>query len=179
MSTLDSLIPGTQPATDVVTRKVFIDAVEISNEIMLSTITVNKSFNKVAYAKLTFIDGSVSERDFELSNSDRFKPGKIIKVQLGYHGQVDTVFEGIIVKHGIKVRSTGASQLLIEAKDKAIKSRKPIPKSSLPWQGTLKKTSKVRHLPILSWYNSMPQIGILSLLGPRQTACWFLRMTEN
>lgn len=118
---LDSLIPGTEPSTDVASRKILINDTELSNEIMLSQITVSKAFNKVAFAKLTFIDGSAADRDFALSNDDRFKPGSEIEIQLGYYGDVETVFKGIIVKHGIKVKQSGASVLMIEAKDKAIK----------------------------------------------------------
>jgi phage protein D len=75
----------------------------------------------VAFAKMIFLDGSSSDQDFPLSNDDKFKPGSTIKVQLGYHGEVDTVFEGIIVRHAIKVRPQASSLLMIEAKDKAIK----------------------------------------------------------
>lgn len=118
---LDSLPPSTSSPTDVVSQKVYIENTVLSNEIVPIQITVNKSFNKVAYAKLVFQDGSASERDFRLSNDDKFKPGKKIKIELGYHGEVDTVFEGIIVKHAIKVRPQGSSLLMIEAKDEAIK----------------------------------------------------------
>ncbi len=118
---LDSLIPGTEPSTDVVSRKVFINGTELSNEILLSQVTVSKTFNKIASAKLIFLDGSVAERDFTLSNDDQFKPGSEIEIQLGYYGEVETVFEGIIIKHGIKIKQNGASVLMIEAKDKAIK----------------------------------------------------------
>ncbi len=118
---LASLAPGTKPATDVVTRKVFVNGTELASKILLSQITVNKSFNKVAYAKMVFLDGSASDKDFPLSNDDKFKPGNKIKIQLGYDGDVDTVFEGIIVKHGIKIRRQQSSLLMIEAKDEAIK----------------------------------------------------------
>lgn len=118
---LDNLPPGTAPATDVVTRKVMINGAELSNEILLSEITVNKSFNKVAAARVVFMDGSAADRDFPLSDDDRFKPGNTITIQLGYQGDADTVFEGIIVRHAIKVKQSGVSLLLIEAKDEAIK----------------------------------------------------------
>ena len=118
--TLSSLIPGSEPATDVVSHKVFINGTEINKEALPSQITVNKSFNKVAYAKIVFMDGSASKRDFVLSNDDKFKPGNKIKIQLGYHGKVDTVFEGIIIKHAVKIKQQGSSLLMIEAKDKAI-----------------------------------------------------------
>src|SRR5258706_5435431 len=99
-----SIPPGSEPATDVVTAKVFINGAVLSNDILLSQISVNKSFNKVASAKIVFLDGSASDRDFALSNDEKFKPGNTIKIQLGYHGEADTVFEGIIIQHGIKVR---------------------------------------------------------------------------
>jgi Rhs element Vgr protein len=116
-----SIPPCSAPATDVVTRKVFINGTPLSNEILLSQITVNKSFNKIASAKMIFMDGSASDRNFPLSNDDKFKPGSTIKIQLGYHGEADTIFEGIIIKHAIKVRQQASSLLTIEAKDKAIK----------------------------------------------------------
>jgi len=121
MSALDSLPPGTQQARNTITRKVFINGTVLSNEILLTQITVNKTFNKIAYARLVFVDGSASERNFTLSNDDKFRPGNEIRVELGYEGGSDTVFDGIIVRHGIKAGQQGGSLLLIEAKDKAIK----------------------------------------------------------
>lgn len=118
---LTSLPPGTDEPKDVVSQTILIDGTLLSNEIGLAQITVNKTYNKIASAKVVILDGSASDRDFPLSDSALFKPGNTITIQLGYHGQVETVFEGIIVKHAIKVRQKGSSVLVIEAKDKAIK----------------------------------------------------------
>ena len=118
---LDSLPPGTESPGNVVTRKIFLSNVELTNDISIAKLTINKSFNKIAYARLVFFDGSAAESDFTLSNDDRFKPGSEIKIQLGYDGNADTVFEGVIIKHGVKARQNGTSFLNIEAKDKAIK----------------------------------------------------------
>ena len=117
---LDSLPPGTSSLGSVVTRKVFISGTELSNEIGIKQITVGKTFNKIAWAKIIFIDGSAADRDFALSNDDKFKPGNEIKIQLGVDGAVETVFEGIIIKHAIQAKQNG-TYLTIEAKDKAIK----------------------------------------------------------
>ena len=117
---LDSLPPATPKAMDVVSQKVYIEGIALPGEINLVQFTVNKSFNKIATAKLTLMDGAASKRDFLLSNDEKFKPGNKIKIQLGYHGKVDTVFQGIIVKHGIKAFRQGASVLTIEAKDEII-----------------------------------------------------------
>jgi Rhs element Vgr protein len=118
---LDSLIPGTDGPTDVITCKIVIDGTELNNEILVSQVTINKSFNKIASAKLIFLDGSAAERDFPLSNDSQFKPGNEIEIKLGYRGDVTTVFKGIIIKHGIKIKESGTSLLMIEAKDIAIK----------------------------------------------------------
>lgn len=118
---LTSLPPGADIAKDVVSLTILANGAPLNNEIGISHVVVNKTFNKVASAKLVFLDGSASDRDFPLSNEDTLKPGNEITVQLGYHGEVETVFSGIIVKHAIKVRQQGASVLVIEAKDKAIK----------------------------------------------------------
>lgn len=118
---LASIPPGTEEQHNVVAKKVFLNDTELSNEITLVQVTINKSCNKISYARLVFNDGSVPDRDFPLSNDDRFKPGSTVKVQLGYDGEVETVFEGIIIKHGIKIRQQGGSLLMLEAKDEAIK----------------------------------------------------------
>jgi Rhs element Vgr protein len=117
---LDSLPPGAAQATDLVTQKVLINGTALSTSVLLSRILVNKTFNKVSYAKIVFLDGSASDADFPLSDDDTYKPGNTVEIQLGYHGQTDTVFKGIIVKHAIKAKQNGASLLTIEAKDKAI-----------------------------------------------------------
>jgi Rhs element Vgr protein len=118
---LDSLPPGASQPTDVVSSKIFINGTVLSNEIEVVQLSVNKTFNKIAYAKVTFLDGSASDRNFVLSEDDRFKPGNAIKIQLGYNGDVNTIFEGIIVKHAIKVSGNEDSTLTIMAKDKAVK----------------------------------------------------------
>lgn len=121
MPLLTSLPPGSPPSANVVTRKVFINGTELGGEVLLLQIAVHKSFNKIASAKLVFIDGSAAERNFSLSSDDRFKPGAEIKIQLGFEGAVDTIFEGLVIRHNIKIKQDGSSFLLIEAKDKALK----------------------------------------------------------
>lgn len=121
MSLLSNLPPGSEPPANVATRKVFINGTELGGAVQLLQILVHKVFNKIAAAKLIFRDGSVANRNFDLSSDDRFKPGSAIEIQLGFEGASDTVFEGIIIRHNIKIKSDGTSFLLVEAKDKAMK----------------------------------------------------------
>ncbi len=118
---LGSLPPGTDESRLVIARKVFVNDTELSDEVSLVKLIVNKAFNKISYAKLIITDGSAPERDFPLSNDDMYKPGNPVEVQLGSGTDAETVFKGIIIKHGIKVQQNGPSLLIIEAKDEAVK----------------------------------------------------------
>ncbi|SHN27452.1 type VI secretion system tip protein VgrG [Mucilaginibacter sp. OK098] len=118
---LDSLPPGAPQSTVVASQTVLINGTALGTNVALLTILVNKTFNKVAYAKLVFVDGSASDADFPLSDDDTYKPGSQVEVQLGYQGLVNTVFKGIIVKHAIKATQKGSSMLIVEAKDTSIK----------------------------------------------------------
>ncbi len=118
---LGSLPPGTAPQRNVIARKVFINDTELSGEVSLVKLTVNKTFNKIAHASIVIMDGSPASRDFPLSNDDQYKPGSTIEVQLGVGTDAETVFKGIIIKQGIRIRQDAPSLLLLEAKDEAIK----------------------------------------------------------
>jgi Rhs element Vgr protein len=109
------------PDRGVIIKKVFINNAELSNTIPLRSFYISKSFNKVSFTKIFFHDGDPAKRDFLLSNDDKFKPGNDIKIQIGDTKGVDTIFEGIIVRHTIRARQNQPSYLMIEAKDKAIK----------------------------------------------------------
>ncbi len=118
---LNSLPPGSAADSTVVTTKISIDGTELSGEVLLVQFSVQKVFNRISGAKISFRDGNVSDRDFPLSNERMFKPGAAIRIRAGFDGETDTLFEGIITGHRIQVKPSGVSFLHIEAKDKAIK----------------------------------------------------------
>lgn len=103
----ESTVPT--PATpDVCTVAVLVEGTEVSGELQVLTVTVNRELNRIAAATIQVEDGEAAKATFTVSNSDRFVPGKKIEIQLGYRAQNDTVFKGIIVKQRIKVRKNGS-----------------------------------------------------------------------
>ncbi|MGD8777789.1 MAG: type VI secretion system tip protein VgrG [Ignavibacteria bacterium] len=116
----DRVIPTPAPS-DLPTMKILIGGSELNNAYQVVSVDVSKSFNKMSGAKIVVIDGDPAKEDFEISNTDDFKPGNEIEVQAGYHSSNETIFKGIIIKHGLKVRKFKPSLLIIEAKDKAVK----------------------------------------------------------
>lgn len=93
----------------------------IGDKYRMVSLLVCRKINKIPYAKIVFIDGDMPNGDFPLSNKDIFKPGKSIKISAGYGQKTETVFEGIVVKHGIQISGSNASRLVLELKDKAVR----------------------------------------------------------
>lgn len=93
----------------------------LGDDFNLVSATISKKINKIPYATLVFKDGNMEEGDFPLSNKDDLKPGKLIKIEAGYGQETESIFEGIVVKHGIKISGKNSSVLVVELKDKAVK----------------------------------------------------------
>lgn len=115
----ERIIP--QPATgDLATFTVQVDGADISPETNVGNIIVRKEYNKIASATIILLDGDVSEQDFAVSNSEVFIPGKEVEIFAGYHSEETSIFKGITVSQGLKIRKNKPSQLVVECKDKAI-----------------------------------------------------------
>lgn len=67
-----------------------------------------------------YLDGSASSGDFPLSNADTFVPGKQIEVLAGSGSHPVSLFKGIVIRQGLKVRDHTAAQLVVECRHKAI-----------------------------------------------------------
>jgi Rhs element Vgr protein len=100
---------------------IFSNGAEIDDSYGIFSVLIRKKINAIPYARMVFQDGDSAEGDFPLSNKNTFKPGTAIKINAGYGTEQDTLFEGIVVKHGIKIASGNASRLIVEARDKSVK----------------------------------------------------------
>ena len=111
----------TSPKSGLVTFTIKIEGTAIAQTNGILSIVVSKEINKISSASLVIQDGSASKQDFEASNQDIFIPGKEIEISAGYRSQETPIFKGIIIRHGIKIKSNGGSMLILECKDKAVK----------------------------------------------------------
>lgn len=98
------------------------DGQRLNNTLPLIQLDVLKELNRVPSAQLVFADGSISERQFVLSQSAHFNPGKTIEIFIRREntpGQGDTrLFKGIVTGQTIEA-GEHAFRLTIELKDKA------------------------------------------------------------
>ena len=89
----------------------------LNDNFKVKALQVSKSVNSIPTARLTLEDN----RDFSASNSNEFLPGAEIEIKMGYHNNYETVFKGIIISHGVKMRQDKGAKLIVELKDAAVK----------------------------------------------------------
>jgi Rhs element Vgr protein len=106
---------------DVSTFNILVAEKAIDPSYQILSISIIKEINRVPSAKIVLRDGEASEKDFEISNKEDFVPGKKIKIKIGFDGTNAQAFQGIIVKHAIKIRENGNTELHIECQDEAVR----------------------------------------------------------
>jgi Rhs element Vgr protein len=106
---------------DLVTFTIKIDGNKIPEAYAVVKIEVEKEVNRIPTATIWIEDGNPSLEEFTVSNSAEFTPGNSIEIFAGYHSDEEVIFEGIIIKHSIKIRG-GGSMLIVECKDKIFRS---------------------------------------------------------
>ncbi|HLK27335.1 MAG TPA: type VI secretion system tip protein VgrG [Puia sp.] len=98
-----------------------VDGTALDNSLQVISISISKELNKISVAKMIIRDGNAAEKDFEISNGNLFIPGKKILIKIGTDGKNVQAFKGIIIKHAIKIKENGSSELHIECRDASVK----------------------------------------------------------
>jgi Rhs element Vgr protein len=80
-----------------------------------------KAVNRLAWARLAYVDGAASTADFPLGNTDTFVPGAKVEIEAGTGDDPVPVFSGIVLRHGVRVRDTAAPQLIVDCRHPAAK----------------------------------------------------------
>jgi len=95
---------------------------EVPGSYGIISISVYKEVNKVSTAFIKVEDGGYAEgEDYSISDSGDFNPGAEIEISAGYGSDEETIYKGIVLKHGLKMYR-GSFMLDIECKDEAVKT---------------------------------------------------------
>ncbi|MBB1199758.1 type VI secretion system tip protein VgrG [Enterobacteriaceae bacterium 89] len=106
--------------TGVTTYTISVGGKAIDSSIGIVAIHVDYKINHIATAEITISDGDMASQCFDVSDADTFKPGAAISISAGYAGDENTIFEGIIISHGIEITADNSTFLNVVCKDKAI-----------------------------------------------------------
>lgn len=115
----DRTVPTAAPA-DRPSFTILSNGTKISAEYQVQAVVVTRSVNRIATADIVVLDGDPSAETFPASDGGEFVPGAEIEVQAGYHGQEETIFKGVVTRHGVKSQQKKGSVLQVECRDKAM-----------------------------------------------------------
>lgn len=107
--------------TDLVSVTILVGGNPIREEYELASVKVTREVNRIGSARIVLSDGNPSLATFAISETATFVPGAKVEIRMGYHQAQITVFKGIIVKHGVRVREHGGAQLVLSCADSAVK----------------------------------------------------------
>src|SRR4051812_17909550 len=101
--------------------KVTSDGTHLPDTIQIVSVNVNLTVNKIPSAEIVLLDGNMPDQTFPVSDSAIFKPGAEITIEAGYDGETETIFSGIVIRHGLRITGNNYSRLIVECRDKAVK----------------------------------------------------------
>jgi Rhs element Vgr protein len=107
--------------TDLVSVTILVNGSAMADDYELASVKVTREVNRIGTARIVLSDGDPSTATFAISETADFVPGSKIEIKIGYHQKVATVFKGIVVKHGIRIREGGMAQLLLTCSESAVK----------------------------------------------------------
>ncbi|MBI1395196.1 MAG: type VI secretion system tip protein VgrG [Betaproteobacteria bacterium] len=84
-------------------------------------LAVHRQVNAIPSARLVVLDGDMPSGKFEVSDGPLFQPGAEIEILAGYGDSEETIFKGVVVRHGVKITEDNDSRLVVECRDKAVK----------------------------------------------------------
>jgi Rhs element Vgr protein len=98
-----------------------VDGNVVPREHQLLSVSLVSAANRIASARLAYLDGAAAASDFPLSNADLFAPGSIVEISAGAGDDQSMMFVGIVTRHSLRVRGTSAPQLIVECRHAAMK----------------------------------------------------------
>ena len=107
---------------DTVRFTIMIDGDKINDRYPVMSISVDSGINKLPSADIVLLDGDPATRDFIISDSDDFLPGNAITISAAYNtGPEVIIFDGVVVKQGIKINGGSNSTITVNCKHDAVK----------------------------------------------------------
>lgn len=93
---------------------------DLKDDTEVVLVEVCKKINKIPNAKVVLLDGNMPDKKFPLSDSDDFKPGNEIEIKAGYGSTDETIFKGVIIRHGLKIGANNTALLEIDCRDPSV-----------------------------------------------------------
>lgn len=104
---------------NLTTFSILSDGLLIPTFMEVIRITVKYFTNQIPVATITIKDTNGTPGNFLISNEQFFAPGKKVEIKAGYNSKEEKLFEGLVIKHKLKV-SGGSTELFLEIMDSVV-----------------------------------------------------------
>ncbi len=105
---------------DVVAFTITCDGKLLSDIVQVVSIETNHSTNRIPSAVITVIDGDMPNGAFPVADEGNFRLGTVVVISAGYGLNVSPIYNGVVVRHSVKISGDNYARLVIECRDKAL-----------------------------------------------------------
>lgn len=109
--------------TAIISIDVLLNGTKMKATYDLQSVVTQSAINTISKATLTILlpSGESENKGFAISEAEDFVPGTKVTLKAGYESKTDTIFEGIIIRHGLNAMAGQRAQLVLHCQDKAVK----------------------------------------------------------
>ena len=107
--------------TNIVSYTILSAGSDIPSTYEVRSIKIEQHLNRIAEAEIIIRDGDAGNQEFEVTDSNTFKPGTAIEIKLGYQNSDTSIFKGIVIKQIVKIDDVHGSKLQVICKDENLK----------------------------------------------------------
>ena len=106
-----------------VSINILVGGTKLKDTYSILSVEVAAGINAIPHATFSILLpwGESNNKAFELSKGETFVPGAEVEIKAGYESKTKTIFKGIIIRHGLKVKAGERPQLVLYCQDKAVK----------------------------------------------------------
>ncbi|VVD60376.1 type VI secretion system tip protein VgrG [Pandoraea anhela] len=93
----------------------------IADTIRVISVDVERAVGRICQARIEILDGDMPDNDFPVSDLETFAPGNAIVISAGYGSSATQIFDGVVIRHSIKISGNNEARLIVECRHKAVK----------------------------------------------------------
>lgn len=103
----------------VLSCSVYCNGSKLKDEYALVSAKIRLELNRIGKTTLKFDAGNMDEQTFDESDSNLFKPGNTLRLDVGEKNKEDTLFDGVIIGLRILTGKDLRSYMVVECRDNA------------------------------------------------------------
>ncbi|WEF34306.1 type VI secretion system tip protein VgrG [Pseudoduganella chitinolytica] len=98
------------------------NGVQLADTVTVLSVEITTAVNRIPLARIVLHDDSDTDAAprFAVSDGAALAPGAGVVIKAGYGAARATLFEGIVIRHGMRIASFGQGRLVVECRDKAV-----------------------------------------------------------